>query len=226
MTVGKEQKMPTFTRLRPHHRTPDLNGQRFGRLVITGYAGGDGKKSWWQARCDCGTEKLFVGAELRKGHTNSCGCLALESIKTRSVTHGMSYHAAYGVWNSMLDRCELPSHKAFKRYGGRGITVCERWHKFADFWADMGPTWQRGLTIERLNNEAGYSPRNCAWRDRKAQARNSRGNVIVDTPKGPMLICEASDISGINVTTLCYRIGAGWPASRMFDPPDFGNRWR
>lgn len=220
MTVGLTQSTPTFTRLRPHHRTPDLTGQRFGRLKVECFAGGDGKKGWWQAQCDCGTKKLFVGSELRKGKTQSCGCLARDLSSQRATTHGLSRHKLYSVWSSMLDRCFLPSHFAYRRYGGRGITVCDRWKSFPAFWQDMSSTWEDGLTLERLDNNGNYTPGNCAWRDRKAQARNKRTNTYIDTPAGRMLIAEAAELTGINVTTLCYRAGAGWPAACMFLPPD------
>lgn len=224
MTDGSKPSELIFTRLKPHHRTPDLTGMRFGRLEVQGYAGADGRKSWWRVRCDCGTSKLSIGTELRKGRTQSCGCLQREQASARQTTHGMSRHAAYAVWSNMLDRCELPTHFAYPRYGGRGITVCARWRSFSAFWADMGPSWRKGLTIERKNNNAGYSPENCEWRDRKAQARNKRDNVTIDTPKGRMLVCEAAEVSGINVTTILYRVGAGWPTSLLFLPPDSSRR--
>jgi hypothetical protein len=145
-------------------------------------------------------------------------------MSIRATTHGMSRHAAYAVWSGMIDRCELPSHFAYKRYGERGITVCAEWHRFTAFWEDMGPSWRKGLTLERLDNNAGYSPQNCAWRDRKAQARNKRDNVTINTPKGPMLVCEAAETSGLNVTTILYRVGAGWPVKHIFDAPDLGRR--
>lgn len=222
--AGSQQNTPVFTRLRPHHRTPDLTGQVFGRLTVLEFAGGDGRKGWWKARCSCGTEKLFVGSELRKGRTNSCGCLAAEVASRRATTHGMSRHPVYAVWSGMLDRCELKSHFAYPRYGGRGITVCERWHRFEAFWEDMGPTYQRGLTLERKDNNAGYSPENCEWATRRAQARNTRQNRTVDTPDGRMLLCEASELTGIGMTTLEYRLDHDWPTEMLFIPPDFTNR--
>lgn len=206
-----------------HHRTPNLTGQTFGRLTVVGYAGSDGKKSHWTVRCECGAEKTVVGSELRKGKTNSCGCLRLEMVK-KPRSHGMSYQPQYATWRAMVDRCRLPSHKAYARYGGRGITVCPEWDTFEKFWEDMGPTYVPGLSLDRIDNNAGYSKDNCRWTDRKTQSRNKRNNRMIDTPKGRMLICEASDVSGINVTTLCYRLGAGWPTERLFDPPDFTNR--
>lgn len=209
------------TRSKPHHRAPKLLGLRFGRLLVDSYAGSDGRKSYWKVRCDCGVEKLVAGAELTKGSTQSCGCKAREGS---AGTHRMSYHSAHIAWRNMIARCHKPNSQAFKNYGARGILVCERWHSFQNFWMDMGSTWRKGLTLERLDNSKGYSPENCAWRDHKAQARNTRANRTIDTPAGTMLLCEAADLSKINLTTLCYRLGAGWPTARLFDPPDLGRR--
>ncbi len=137
----------------------------------------------------------------------------------------MSKHPAYAVWRSMLDRCRLPQHQAYANYGGRGIKVCARWQaSFENFWQDMGPTYRSGLTLERKNNARGYSPKNCMWATRTAQARNKRGNRMIDTPKGKMLLSEASELSGIGTTTLLYRVAHRWPANRLFDAPDFRNR--
>ena len=225
MMDGKPLPDAATTPRARHHRTPNLEGRRFGRLVVTTYAGANGKKASWTVRCDCGTEKNLVGAELRKGGVQSCGCLAREKASARLRTHGMSGHPAFWVWRSMIDRCALPSHHAWERYGGRGIRVCARWLRFSDFWSDMGPTYKPGLTLDRLDNEKGYSPENCEWRDRVAQARNTRANRVIDTPKGRMLMVEAAELSGIGATTLAYRIAAGWPTRALFDPPGLRNRW-
>ena len=160
-------------------------GERYGRLEVLAYAGGDGRKTWWKVRCSCGTEKLCIGAELRKGKTRSCGCFRDEEVRRRATVHGLSHHKCHHAWSSMIARCTNPKHKAYARYGGRGITVCDRWlASFQNFWNDMGATWREGLTLERLDNNAGYSPTNCAWRGRTAQARNKRNNTEIDTPLG------------------------------------------
>lgn len=216
---GGKQKTPVFTRLRPHHRTPNLIGERYGRLVVTEYVGGDGRKSWWRVRCDCGVEKLAVGAELRKGKTQSCGCYMIEVTSARARTHGMSKHQAYWCWRSMVDRCGVPANQAYKNYGERGIKVCSRWLKFENFWADTGASWKSGLSLERKNNDLGYSPENCTWADRIAQSRNRRSNRYIDTPKGRMLFCEAVKISGLSHGCIQGRIKTGWPVKFLFDPP-------
>lgn len=201
-----------------------LAGQTFGRLTVREQAESAGGKTRWLADCSCGATTNVAGSELTQGRVASCGCLSRDLTSRRAKTHGMSRHPAFAVWRSMIDRCGLPTHQAFPRYGGRGIRVCERWMRFPAFWVDMGPTYQSGLTLERLDNDAGYSPENCAWRDRRAQARNTRVNRTIDTPRGPMLLCDAAEASGIGKTTLHYRFRAGWPAERMFDRPEVTNR--
>lgn len=222
MTAGNPLGMQTPKK--PHHRARDLKGLRFGRLVVTEYAGSNGSKSLWVTRCDCGSTRTHAASELLKGRTKSCGCLRNAQQSERAATHRMSKHPAYAVWRSMLDRCRLPTHQAWARYGGRGISVCERWNSFANFWADMGPSYVSGLTLDRRDNNAGYSPENCRWVTRQVNSRNRRSNRVIQTPEGPMQLCAAAEVSGIGKTTLMYRHRAGWPSERMFDIPDVTNR--
>ena len=189
-----------------HHRTPNLTGQRFGRLIVLGPGEKKQQRQYWRVRCDCGTEKQVCTADLRKKTgTRSCGCLAREKAAARARKHGMSDTKPYTIWRSMIDRCHLPTHHAWKNYGGRGITVCERWRKsFENFWADMGPSYKEGLTLDRIDNDKGYYPENCRWTDYKTQARNRRGALPVDIPK----LAEEMDISR---STLYYRWNRGLP---------------
>jgi hypothetical protein len=117
----------------------------------------------------------------------------------------MSKHPAYAVWRSMCDRCRLPSHQAWANYGGRGITVCERWQEaFEHFWEDMGPSYQPGLTLDRIDNEGNYTYENCRWVPYKVQALNRRGNIGVD-------LATLSQKTGIARSTLYYRFQRGLP---------------
>ena len=198
-----------------HHRAKDITGLRVGYLTAIRYMGSNGKKSLWEVRCDCGVLKLMDPSDLKKqkarGIVASCGCMRRASIAKRRTTHGMSKHPAFAVWRSMLARCERPSHQAWKNYGGRGISVCERWHQFEDFWADMGPSYRAGLSLERVDNSQGYSPENCEWVTPKAQAANTRKTVILQTPDGPMPLGVAADHYGVKRSTLAYRLDHGWP---------------
>lgn len=153
-------------------------GNRYGRLLVTDAAGCDkyGNRQW-KAICDCGTERIVVGMNLRKGLTNSCGCLHKEIAKEegkKTATHGMALTRAYKTWIAMVRRCTKPTDQAWKHYGQMGITVCERWiNSFENFYADMGDR-PDGMSIDRINPFNGYSPDNCRWATALTQARNTQ----------------------------------------------------
>jgi len=136
----------------------------------------------------------------------------------------MSKHPVYGVWRGMIDRCKLPSHQAWGRYGGRGITVCPQWTEFEVFWADMQTGYGPGLELDRRDNSLGYSPENCRWVTSQVNCRNRRSETLIQTPNGPLPLWQAAEVSGIGKTTLSYRHQHNWPAARMFDKPDVSNR--
>lgn len=208
-----------------HHRAKDIIGQKFGFLEAIEYAGSDGRKSLWKFRCICGRVVIKQATEIQKGKIKSCGCKQRELVSVSRRTHGMTQHPVYWVWRSMIDRCRLPSHQAWPNYGGRGITVCERWSDFTLFWEDMGPTYIRGRTLERVNNESGYSPENCRWATYREQAQNRRGSLRIPTPQGEMPLSEASRVFGIGYTTLLYRLEHGCPPEKLFSAPDARNRF-
>jgi hypothetical protein len=214
-----------------HHNFIDLTGQRFGMLtaVCLGVQTKRGPK--WMFLCDCGgfCEKSpsDVKKDVKAGRLPNCGCATKRLISAGNRKHGMSAHPAYAVWRSMIDRCGLPSHAAWHNYGGRGISVCERWRSgFENFWTDMGPTYQRGLDLDRRDNNAGYSPENCRWVSRRVNSNNKRVSHLIDTPSGRMTIGEASQLSGLGHSTLHYRVSNNWPTSDLFRPADVRNRYR
>ena len=208
MTDGKLQR-----------RTLNLTGQTFGWLTAIQPERSDGKKWLWRFRCVCGKHCIKLGVDVRRGKTGlHCGCKAAQ-LRYRPVTHGMSKHPAYAVYRSMIARCKLPSHRAWRNYGGRGITVCKSWQRgFQYFWADMGATYQRGLDLDRINNDGNYSPKNCRWSTRRMSAMNRRSTIRqLDIP-------TLATSTGISRSTLYYRIKHGWPLNALTRRPHATNR--
>ena len=149
-------------------------GDRHGRLVIVAAYTEKGKHGWLhQVKCDCGTIKAVLGKSLYRGHSQSCGCLQVE----RSTKHGKTKSAEYKAWCAMITRCTNEKQPGFKNYGGRGISVCERWREFENFLLDMGKKPTTKHTLERVNNDVGYWPDNCIWADRFTQSQNQRTRV-------------------------------------------------
>jgi hypothetical protein len=161
---------------------PIMPGTRFNRWIALEetktHAYPCGKNVLFHlCRCDCGSVQFVGATKLKSGHSKSCGCLLSEITAKRSFKHGHDGRGrrtrAYSIWRNMLTRCTNPKSVDFERYGGRGITICESWLKFENFLADMGEP-PKDLTIDRINNDAGYFKENCAWKTRLDQARNRR----------------------------------------------------
>ena len=162
----------------------DLTGQRFGLLTVVELskrrATYDGRLLW-KCKCDCGKIAYLPNNTLKTGHTSSCGCKRRRTNQ-RAVTHGQTRNGkltnTYRSWSSMLERCRNKNAPNYKDYGGRGITVCKRWLKFENFLADMGAR-PVNKTIDRKNNDKGYSKTNCKWSTPKEQANNRRSSHVI-----------------------------------------------
>lgn len=198
----------------------DIVGQRFGQLIVLQRARSVDGNARWECQCDCGSApKIIWGNDLRRGKVVSCGCHKAAMASQRG-THHMSTHPAYGSWRAAKARCEVPTTKGYEQYGGRGITMCERWHDFDNFWVDMGKTWRPRLSIDRIENDKGYEPGNCRWATSKTQGRNRRNNRIIETPAGPMSVAAAAEKFGVKFNTIIARLRYGWTdPAELVKPP-------
>lgn len=174
-------------------------------------------------RCSCGTVRTVVGCDLRAGKSRSCGCLV--SIAQRAAAeanrrHGLSDTPTHRSWVEMRRRCYAKHRKEYPNYGGRGITVCERWRdSFDNFLADMGKK-PAGFTLDRIRNDRNYEPGNCRWLPRQIQELNKR-NTVRHWIRGELItLPEAARKYGLNLNTLTNRVNTlGWAPDRAVAEP-------
>jgi hypothetical protein len=203
----------------------DLTGVIFGRLTVVGLDRINDKKSAvWICRCECGNEKSILAGSLTYGDSRSCGCLRKETAAKMMTIHGAARRqkrlSEYKTWSGMITRCTNPNSDSYANYGGRGIGVCDEWRSFENFLRDMGSRPSRNHSLDRIKNELGYSKGNCRWATKTEQARNRRDNRIIDTPSGPMVLCEAAEQFGLTADLIRSRLNSGFPIEKVFSKMD------
>lgn len=192
----------------------DITGRKYGRLIAVEMAEERTLESQvkWLCHCECSAILIVRGADLRSGNTKSCGCLREDN----RFKHGHSIvgkrSPEYNSWSSMLSRGNNPNDHAYPRYGGRGIKVCEKWHKFKNFFKDMGQR-PKGTTIDRINNDGNYEPENCRWATKKTQQRNRQVNIRITFNGETHCLSAWAEKIGITGGTLRYRIKK-WPLEK------------
>lgn len=190
--------------------TSALPGQRFGRLVVTEIIGGRTRR----CQCDCGHETIVERCNLTSGNTQSCGCLRAEVEKVASLKHGQTcrgeWSRAYTIYHGMRQRCLNPNNPRWLDYGGRGITICDRWlDSFESFLSDMGEPLD-GHSLERVDNNGPYCKANCVWATNTEQARNNRSNRLLTFRGKSQSLAAWADELGISYFTLHSRLRRGW----------------
>lgn len=191
----------------------DLTGKKFGYWTVIKRDFKNRKNGvYWICKCDCGTIKSVCGEMLRNGASSSCGCKTKYLIGKANRKHGMAHTPLFAVWNSMKQRCSNPHNEKYSQYGGRGITVCKQWkHDFMNFydWA-MANGYKHGLSIDRIDVNKNYCPKNCRWATWKIQANNKTDNHKILCRGKLLTLSELSQASGIDYANLKYRIYNGW----------------
>lgn len=203
----------------------DLTGQRFGRLTVINRTQNKGNKVVWKCKCDCGNETETTSYHLKSGQTTSCGCYHKERVAQTHTKHGERHSKLYAVWIAMKDRCDNPNNKDYHDYGARKITVCSEWldkeNGFISFnnWSiDNG--YKYGLTLDRIDNEKGYSPNNCRWVTQKEQCNNKRNNHKIAYDGKELTMMQWACILGIPYRTLERRINKyNWTTKKALTTP-------
>jgi len=192
----------------------DLTGEQFGRLRVLGREGmNKHHQLTWMCECECGNRKVVLGFCLRRGDVQSCGCLHKEVTASINKTHGKTRTPIYAIWRGMMQRCFDKNSHAYNRYGGRGVSVSERWQSFENFYADMGDR-PAGMSLERIDNDGDYSPENVVWASSKDQANNRRSNVVLEYKGEKKTMQQWADQLGVKIGTLWMRFNRGWSVDR------------
>ena len=203
----------------------DLVGRQFGRWTVVEKGPIRGHNRLWRCVCTCGTQRDVLGFTLRKGASQSCGCLNAERASSRGKHH-LSGTSEYDTWHQMINRCYNSAFIYYPLYGGRGISVCDRWrHSVEHFYADMGPKPSPEHTLERIDNDASYSPENCRWATKKEQARNRRSTRFLTHNGETLSMAEWAERIGVSPNAMYMRLRKGWSVERAVTTPRQQGRW-
>lgn len=189
----------------------DMVGMRFGLLLVSARVASTARgQSRWECKCDCGSTKIVVGSSLKRGATKSCGCARAESIGKAKTTHGQHGTRAHKIWTSMIQRCRDKNQQSYAYYGARGITVCDAWQTFDGFARDMLPIPFDGASLDRIDNDKGYSLDNCRWVTRADQHRNKRSNRLVTIGEETKILADWCRHYGVDPNVVQARLRCGW----------------
>lgn len=183
-------------------------GKKYGRLTVV-----SDKNGVCKCVCSCGEEKEISKYSLTSGDTRSCGCFR-EDVLT---THGKTHSPEYLAWDNMIGRCHRKSVRAYYRYGGRGIVVCDSWRQsFEAFYAYIGDRPSNKHSLDRIDNDGNYEPGNVRWATRSVQDRNKSSNVQLEFNGKTMVASDWAEELGIKPHTLTNRIKSGMPKEKIF----------
>lgn len=199
---------------------------RFGRLTLIGEGepnlpAGHHPQRRALMRCDCGNICRSAPSSLKRGETQSCGCQAADMSRERFTKHGGYRTREYKSWNAMMQRCTNPRSTSWPDYGGRGISVCDRWQGddgYLNFVADMGPR-PRGMTLDREGHNGNYEPTNVRWATPKQQQNNRRVTVYIEHGGHKLSLTEWSERLGLSRNAVSERLRKGWTKEKAVTTP-------
>lgn len=197
---------------------PITPGCKFGRLTVLASAPRRTKYVAWLCKCECGEERIVLQQSLNSGDSTSCGCYHRQVMVLPRITNNIRKLKSYTVWMSMNSRCNNPNNEYYYAYGGRGISICDRWKDYVNFLEDMGEVPQ-SMTIDRIDNDGDYSPENCRWATRKQQANNRNTTNQIAWRGETHSLPEWADKLEIPLKTIACRFHRGWDPERMFTQP-------
>lgn len=192
-----------------YNRREVFVGKTFGSLTVIKDLENRHTKRYVWVKCVCGVEKAVSASAMKYGKIISCGCVGAINRTKASIKHGLSYNRLYFVWASMMDRCYKETFPDYHNYGGRGIKVSDEWHDVRVFISDMQEGSEKGLQLDRIDNNGWYSKQNCRWVTRKQNNRNKRNNVFITINNEIKTAKEWSEIYNVRYNDLRLRFHRG-----------------
>lgn len=199
----------------------DLTGCRFGLWAVLSLAPRDtwtGGRTQWICRCECGAEHRVFSSSLLRGMSHGC-------MRCSHTTHDEIRSREYRAWKSMRQRCIDPKYASYRNYGGRGISICDRWGSFTAFLSDMGRC-PEGFTLDRINTDGDYEPSNCRWATYHTQNRNKRNNRLLCFDGRTQCLRDWEHETGLNYNTIWNRLDRGWTVEEALTTPPGAPRKR
>lgn len=200
----------------------DLTGTRYGRLTVKSYAGqASNGHSLWTCICDCGNVTVVSGSNLQCGKQVSCGCKRRDQVGRLNRTHAASKSRLYRIWCNIISRTENPRIKSYRYYGAKGVKMCDEWRNSFDAFRDwsMSHGYAEHLTIERLDNNKGYSPENCRWATWKEQFNHRTCSHLLTFNGRTQSIALWAEECNLPKGTVYRRLYDGWAIERALTEP-------